>query len=251
MSSSISTDNLDTAAAGEEEVYSSEALPFVPIPPPPIPIRKQRLNSNDEDILDTEEIAPIQAFEMFCGKQFDPKGTAIRNRAGSNIIETRGERLARIAMELSEMEEKKCTSDNENMERELISNLQQRLVLLQEESLKHRHTKLTQNLNKPVLTLVDEQVTSITNDTYQRSLEDRLASLERSIGFTSHGGKSLMDRILEAEEKLNTVNEESLHQAAATAKVIRYVSTVHSFHDDFFSFFFFFFWIIYYILLTT
>jgi hypothetical protein len=78
-----------------------------------------------------------------------------------------------------------------------------------------------------------------------------LASLERSIGFTSHGGKSLMDRILEAEEKLNTVNEESLHQAAATAKVIRYVSTVHSFHDDFFSFFFFFFWIIYYILLTT
>ena len=52
-------------------------------------------------------------------------------------------------------------------------------------------------------------------------------------GSASYGGKSFMDRILEAEEKLNSVNEDSLNQAAAIAKVIRYVSTMYPFVDIF------------------
>ena len=229
MTSSISTDKPTTADG--EEVYSSDALPFAPIPPPPIPTRNQTTNSSDEDVLDTEGLAPILAFETFCGKQFDPRGNAIKR--GSHPMETRGERLARIAMELSEMEEKKCTTDNETAERELVSHLQKRLVLLQEENLKSRHAKLTQNLNKPVA-VVGEQVTSNTkDDAYQSSLEERLVRLEGSIGSASYGGKSFMDRILEAEEKLNSVNEDSLNQAAAIAKVIRYVSTMYPFVDIF------------------
>lgn len=222
----LNSDKTDNTIDGEL-VYTSDALPSVPVPPAPIPIREQ-ISEYDEDILDTEGVLPLQAFEMFSGKNFPPSNDVVTSRrfGRHQVMETRGERLARIANELNELEGgNDSIEDVELANKEIVNSLQQRLAILRQEDLKSRHANLTKNLEKSYDTksiFVNKNLLSATEINVS-ILGERLAKLENRLGFVSLEGPSMMDRIIQAEQNVNSVNEEILNQAAAKAKIIRYV----------------------------
>lgn len=139
MTSSKDTAAAGADAAGGEAIYSSDGLPPLPAPVPPIKSRQDvpaSAEADDDDgdaILDSESMSPTDAFEVFGGRAYlRPAGgsrrsggsaaaaTAARNLvAGSAAgggtglaVEPPLVRLARLSAELTELERDLATSSS-------------------------------------------------------------------------------------------------------------------------------------------
>ena len=179
----------------------------------------------------------------------------------SNIIARRGdtnetklEKLARIQAELQTLEEehgcnKKDGNDIDDDENEVMNvmnvmnELSNRLKYLQsnvytKDSITLRQQDLTsyvQNLTIDETSSHTENGgnTTITNDTNSSDIgknhsgmtpEQRLLRIEQFLGSQINnysGGGSMLERLKEAEDKLNSIDEKTLNYAASRAKVIR------------------------------
>ena len=185
-------------AAGGEAVYSSDALPPLPVPPPPPFISKRTEN----DILDSDSIPPpSQAIETF------------RNRHGG---ETRLEKLERIKRELMSLEQENDMEDTMATS-ERVKELQVKLdQLLVGNSMKQLTAKL-----EPSSTSQKPKESSTT--TNASLLEERLLRIEQTLGHSlpSTTSASIYERLRKAEDTLENINEKKLSQAASRAKVIR------------------------------
>ena len=128
MSSSKDTAASGADAAGGEAIYSSDGLPPLPAPVPPIKSRQDVPASGEADgnaILDSESMSPTDAFEVFGGRAYlrpaggsrRSNGTAAATAAGNLVagnaaggaatglaVEPPLVRLARLSAELTELE---------------------------------------------------------------------------------------------------------------------------------------------------
>mmetsp|Transcript_1272 Transcript_1272/g.1529 ORF Transcript_1272/g.1529 Transcript_1272/m.1529 type:complete len:365 (+) Transcript_1272:120-1214(+) len=244
-------------AAGGEAIYSSDGLSPLPIPPPPSSLptnRNKQRNSqqgssssqgDDDDgdalILDTTSNDVVRAFEVFSGKVFGPStSTSCQKQERGN--ESRLERLARIQAELEEMEEDYGNADSNNDElgdeeiMGVIKDLSDRLQVLQNGTdVAKRQTDLTSMVNNLSLQSTKEDKGpgqsqgSLTLSHQQQgglTQEQRLLRIENALGSQFNTGNisagvSILQRLKEAEDKLNSIDEQSLNQAASRAKVIR------------------------------
>lgn len=234
-------------AAGGEAIYSSDGLAPLPIPPPPsssLPNKNRRNinqgstaeenDDNDTLLLDTQSNDVVRSFEVFSGKVFAPE--AKRSSTPKFLNESRLERLARIQAELEEMEEDYCNDTNDsNLGDEeivgVVKDLSARLKVLQNGiDVTKRQTDLTSMVNNLSLeaTNEEEEQGHQTQKNQQRgdlAQEQRLLRIENILGSKFNTGNasgvSVLQRLKEAEEKLNSIDEKSLNQAASRAKVIR------------------------------
>jgi len=312
----------DTTTGGES-IFSSDGLAPLPIPPPPAFFySKQKnktatTNNNDNDetkeeddgdindnacVLDSETSDPMQAFEIFQGRIFAPRGlgggtgsTGGRTKA---TAESTMMRLARIERELKEMESESSKSlerqqqqrddgdgdidENDGAVRKVVEELSKRLVQLQDSSTgggstsgATRQNELTSLVRKEMDKLAAQTGSSLSstkddsgaassetkegssgrvvyelygngsNTTSHRSSsttaitneqEERLNRIEAFLGSSStsastssvvashyDGKSSLLERLTQVEETLKSVDGNVLDNAAARAKVIRYV----------------------------
>ena len=189
-------------AAGGEAVYSSDALPSVPVPPPPPRISQRTEN----DILDSDSLPAHQAIETF--------------RHGG---ETRLESLERIKRELMILELGRDLNDSSSSSGGEVHILQEKLEGLMGANIwKKRQMELTK--------VVAESSTGINasetgagvggDDTLSSIQEERLLRIEQMLGSDTTA-ISIMERLKDAEQRLSSVNEKTLSQAASRAKVIR------------------------------
>ena len=133
MTSSKDTAASGADAAGGEAIYSSDGLPPLPAPIPPIKSR-QDVPAPDDDgnaILDSESMSPTDAFEVFGGRAYlrpaggnRRSGSAAAATAAGNLVagsaaggaaaglavEPPLVRLARLSAELTELERDLATS---------------------------------------------------------------------------------------------------------------------------------------------
>lgn len=180
---------------GGEEVFSSDALPPLPIPPPPptFPLH------TSGDILDSESVPATKAIETF-------------RHSG----ETRYERLDRIKKELDELEK-----DNSDVGTGVsVQDLQEKLeglmgisILTKQKALSKvvaSATEAQKGAENPTKILSNVSVTQ----------EERLLKIERILGSDTNP-TSIIERLKKAEHNLLSVNEKTLSQAASRAKVIR------------------------------
>ena len=89
-------------AAGGEAIYSSDGLPPLPAPAPPV-----RSGDGGEDaVLDSEGVTPAAAFEVFGGKAYlrPSQGGGGRRAADASAEESPLVRLARLTAEVAELE---------------------------------------------------------------------------------------------------------------------------------------------------
>jgi len=195
-------------AAGGEAVYSSDALPPVPVPPPPPRISQRTEN----DILDSDSLPAHQAIETF--------------RHGG---ETRLASLERIKRELAVLEQERDLNDASSSSSGEVQVLQEKLEgLMGGKIWKKRQMELTK--------VVAESSSGISasangagagagagaggDDTLSSIQEERLLQIEQMLGSDTTA-ISIMERLKAAEQKLSSVNEKTLAQAASRAKVIR------------------------------
>jgi len=103
-------------AAGGEAVYSSDGLPPLPAPVPPV--TSSGATDDADNVLDSDHVSPTAAFEVFGGKAYlRPGGGGGRSVATGNIVAGSSSgtrtgllvepplvRLARLSAELSELE---------------------------------------------------------------------------------------------------------------------------------------------------
>mmetsp|Transcript_25055 Transcript_25055/g.54624 ORF Transcript_25055/g.54624 Transcript_25055/m.54624 type:complete len:425 (-) Transcript_25055:2079-3353(-) len=114
-------------AAGGEAIYSSDGLPPLPTPIPPI---KSKIDASaaatDDAVLDSDSVSPSDAFEVFGGKAYLRPGRGGGRRSGASSATTGGSgdgdgggaaavesplvRLARLSAEVSELEKDLSTS---------------------------------------------------------------------------------------------------------------------------------------------
>lgn len=189
----MSTDTADVP--GGEEVYSSDALPPLPIPSPPPTFPSH----TSGDVLDSESIPATKAIETF-------------RHAG----ETRYERLDRIKRELQELEK-----DNGDSEIGLsVQNLQGKLQGLMGGNILTRQRDLTKVVASSAVAQQNAGNASATIPSDLASQEERLLKIEQMLGSDTNS-TSVIERLKIAEKNLQSVNEKTLSQAASRAKVIR------------------------------
>jgi len=225
------------------------------------------------DILDSgDDMNLVQAFEVFSGKLYFPQSSSTSSSYSSNpatstketftgIVETPLQRLARLRMELSELE-----TDFANMSSKESAEVDQKNITNAMEDISLRLSAISNNTNhgttspKSVQTNLTQVVstemeklrelkqksknddettpsagTSITYELYagaaasdvesESRLEDRMAQIEAMLGVTSTSSSlstgSVLDRLHEVEKMAKSVDLSSLDSAAARAKLIR------------------------------
>lgn len=103
-------------AAGGEAIYSSDGLPPLPAPVPPV--ASSGATDDADNVLDSDHVSPAAAFEVFGGKAYlRPGGGGGRSVATGNLVAGSSSgtrtglsvepplvRLARLSAELSELE---------------------------------------------------------------------------------------------------------------------------------------------------
>lgn len=238
---------MDPAAdeAGGEVVYSSDGLaPVAVTKPPPVP----SVVEDEETILDSEEVSPQTAFEVFQGKVYSAKQLA-KTPVISKDAETPLEKLARLQEEVNELEAQLRTTHaddgrafDEQMV-ELATQLKGRLTKATTTRIME-HDDLTRLIRNQVKTLQQEKTSGGASETSTPStgvvyelygnggssagaptttMEDRLLKLEKLLGSSQQHGanKSLVNRLEELESLVKTVDATALEQTATRAKVIR------------------------------
>ena len=288
-------------AAGGEAIYSSDGLPPLPAPVPPIKSRIDK-SAADDTVLDSDTVSPADAFEVFGGKAYlRPGGGSGGGRhsaaAGGTLIlsaistsgdgtvavETPLVRLARLTAEVSELEKDLASSASATVgndglpeeqrggvSKEELTRLARELALRLEVAgnehgvvaggsgnvFRGQQDDLTR-LVREELTKVqsalpagatDDKPTESSGVVYElyassstghvgcttagtaaveSSIDERLGRIERAVGAQSSltaaagGGRSVLERLEEAEKLVKRVDGKSLDAAAARAKVIR------------------------------
>lgn len=226
-------------AAGGEAIYSSDGLSPIPIPqPPPVPqYRKKGEKETAEDGIDYGSNNAIESFEVFSGKVFPSKTR--RSQGGVGVgggkNESRLERLTRIQAELEEMEEDTLNaSHDEEEEKEImgvVKDLTEKLRVLQSGvDVTKRQQQLTSVVNQLSLknddateTQKQQQENQSQKDSNQMltTQEQRLLKIEQLLGSQISPNVSVLERLKQAEDKLKSIDEKTLTQAASRAKVIR------------------------------
>jgi len=241
--------------SGDQEaecVFSSDGLPPLSIPPPPISL-KNNDKHGEEILLDTESsIDPIQAFEVFSGKVFPPS-----SRLGTSRIsyETPHERLARLKVEISELELELNRSDFSSQEdnddtQNTLTDLSKRLIALSSRagdvSAQKQHNlsslvkaEVAKMSDVPNVTPPENKGLGLVYELYANpeirdeksdgsclnpSLEGRLSRIESLVatsGLCSTRSLPVLERLQDAEAKIKNLDEKTLQAASAKAKVIR------------------------------
>ncbi len=233
----------------------------IPPPPSSLPSTHRRNteaknDDNDTELIYTERNDVVRAFEVFSGKVFAPaekRSSASKYSYPKQDVrkESRLERLARIQAELEEMEEdhSRCSRNNDDDLGEeevmgVVKDMSARLqVLLHGVDVTKRQTDLTLLVNNLSLEGAKEeeeeeghhQQTRQNQHQHQHqhqhkgslTQEQRILRIENALGSQLNSGNAhahdvtILQRLKEAEEKLNSIDEKSLNQAASRAKVIR------------------------------
>jgi len=236
----------------EGEIFSSDGLP--PLPPPSAPVKTLSFNEKGDGVLDQgDNINLVQAFEVFSGKIFPPTmstSSVPQNPQDGKIFETPLQRLARLRMEVLELEQDFATSNNQESESsplgsDVLHDLASRLSALSDlqngkSSPRSVQSELTTVVSRELRRL--EQSKNSTNDnsndthgiTYElystnnessgSSLEARMAKIEQMVGgggMNENANKSVLERLEQVEQLAKSVDVTSLDAAAARAKLIR------------------------------
>lgn len=236
--------------AGGEVVYASDGFSPTPIRRPPS-IPSQSVYSNDEmnnynaeTVLDSEEVSPQRAFEVFNGKVY-----SVQTMAKTTPIdrkETPLEKLARLQAEVDELEAHLKTTtagSGQEFDQQLVSlakTLKSRLTAASTTKILE-HDDLTRMVRQQ-LKLLQQQTpeekaasaaaseTSNGGVVYElygnaanptTMMEARLLKLERLLGSSTATHKTLVHRLEELESLVKTVDQSALEQTATKAKVIR------------------------------
>lgn len=254
----------------EGEIFSSDGLP--PLPPLSAPVTTLSTDEQGKDnasgILDQgDDINLVQAFEVFSGKIFPPNTSssssfAKKQQSSQNIpkvIETPLQRLARLRMEVSELEQdlaKSNSSDDEDsgkakLGNEIIQDLASRLSALSHvtthnnSSPRSVQSELTSLVSRE-LERLQQKENSGSNDekqsgkrdgvTYElyaagnestgSSIEGRLAKIEQMVNGgvvvqQPYQDGSVLERLQKIEDMATSVDLSTLDAAAARAKLIR------------------------------
>eukprot|EP00980_Cylindrotheca_fusiformis_P009889 scaffold2189_cov116-Cylindrotheca_fusiformis.AAC.9 len=226
--------------AGGEVVYSSDGLsPVTVSKPPPV---QQHQQQEEEAVLDSDDLAPETAFEVFQGKVYSTATTGGKSKAKND--ESPVERLARLSTEVAELEALLKSSsgaasgkDFDEQLVELATQLKTRLEAVSNPKMDHDDlTRLMQQQLQALRTtkqpnaaaegssstgVVYELYGTATNPT--STMESRIIQLERLLGSSQNQvtHNSLVSRLEELESLVQTVNPSVLEQTATKAKVIR------------------------------
>jgi len=161
---STTSDQHTADEAGGESIFSSDGLAPLSLPPPPY-CKKNIVNEKDDTVLDSETSNPMQAFEIFQGRIFPPRGEG-GIRIGSTVIsaESTMMKLARIERELKELEfeqqhegtEETTTSTQDVAIRGKVEELSKRLLQLQTNSMSGTYALKQNDLTSQVRKEMDK-----------------------------------------------------------------------------------------------
>lgn len=256
----------------EGEIFSSEGLP--PLPPVVAPVTE--LSSQDPNgdavIDDGGDVDIVQAFEVFSGKLYYPSdhqtsSTSLTNNNNNrktdfaetqNITETPLQRLARLRMEVAELENdfansslnSVSSSSSDVVVKDLTSRISEmsktyggissgsiqtdltKLVSRELERLKignkdDNSTKNSGSENGITYELYPKSISSLESKG-SNSLEERMEKIEKLVGPVAPSSdsrnlyeSSVVERLGEMEKIVKRFDESSLDNAVARAKLIR------------------------------
>lgn len=226
--------------AGGEIVYSSDGLSPVAATKPP-EVNQQNIPS-EEAVLDSDDLSPETAFEVFQGKVYST-ATSGNTRKKAKEDESPVEKLARLSTEVAELEtmlKSTASTSGKEFDEQLVglaTDLKSRLDSAS--SQKMDHDDLTRLMQQQLQSLRDQPAgtskppeASSTGVVYElygtatnptSTMESRIIKLERLLGSSQNQvtHNSLVSRLEELESLVQTVNPSVLEQTATKAKVIR------------------------------
>ncbi|KAL3944579.1 MAG: hypothetical protein SGBAC_001345 [Bacillariaceae sp.] len=233
--------------AGGEVIFSSDGLSPAAVTKPPT---VSQSTSDGETILDSDDLAPETAFEVFQGKVYSTQGVVNNNNNKSKFAapassdETPLEKLARLSTEVAALEAQlgaNASTSGKDFDEQLVglaSDLKTRLQTVS--SNKMEHDDLTRLMKQQLDTLKDggsapaaaESSTGKTGVVYElygsasnptSTMESRIVKLERLLGSSQNQvtHNSLVSRLEELESLVQTVDPTVLDSTATKAKVIR------------------------------
>mmetsp|Transcript_37451 Transcript_37451/g.90857 ORF Transcript_37451/g.90857 Transcript_37451/m.90857 type:complete len:353 (+) Transcript_37451:98-1156(+) len=230
--------------AGGEVIFSSDGLSPVAVTKPPAV--SQATTTDGETILDSDELAPETAFEVFQGKVYSAQGVN-KFVPKSNEDETPLEKLARLSTEVAELEtqlKSTASTSGKDFDEQLVglaSDLNTRLQTAS--SNKMEHDDLTRLMKQQLDSIKQQEgsapaaaaaasTTGKTGVVYElygtasnptSTMETRIVKLERLLGSSQNQvtHNSLVSRLEELESLVQTVDPTILESTATKAKVIR------------------------------
>lgn len=225
------------AAAGEV-VFSSDGLsPVAVTKPPSVP----QTTRDETSVLDSEEISPELAFEVFKGKVYSVQTAPTVTRPKDT--ESPLEKLSRLSTEIAELETQlkaTASTSGKDFDQQLVglaNDLKSRLTTASETKLEH--DDLTRLIRQQLQTLKDKPAaaapasgasgTGVVYELYgtgsnpSTTMENRIVKLERLLGSTQNKvtHNSLVNRLEALESLVKTVDSSVLDQTTTKAKVIR------------------------------
>lgn len=224
--------------AGGEVVFSSDGLSAATVAkPPPVP----QSSGEGETVLDSDDLTPEMAFEVFQGKVYSAQSVN-KFAPKPKEDETPLERLGRLSTEVAELETQLKTTastSGKDFDEQLVglaSDLKTRLETAS--SNKMEHDDLTRLMKQQLQSLKESPKTSVTRPgtstgvVYElygnannptSAMESRIVKLERLLGSSQNRvtHNSLVSRLEELESLIQTVDPTILESTATKAKVIR------------------------------
>lgn len=221
-------------------MFSSDGLsPVAVTKPPSVP----EANRDESSVLDSDEVAPELAFEVFKGKVYSVQTATRASR--SNDAESPLEKLGRLSTEIAELEaqlQSTASTSGKEFDKQLVglaNDLKTRLATASETKLEH--DDLTRLIRQQLQTLKDKpaaaapaasggaSATGVVYELYgtgsnpSTTMENRIVTLERLLGSTQNKvtHNSLVNRLEELESLVKTVDPSVLEQTTTKAKVIR------------------------------
>lgn len=225
--------------AGGEVIYSSDGLSSVPVTKAPSVPKSIR---DDSAVLDSDDLAPETAFEVFQGKIYSVQ-TVSKSSGPSKEEELPLEKLGRLSTEIAELEaqlQSTASTSGKEFDEQLVglaTDLKTRLVTAS--SQKMEHDGLTRLIRQNLQTLKEKPTpaaarsgaseTGVVYELYgtatnpSTTMENRILKLERLLGSSQNQvtHDSLVNRLDELEALVKTVDPAVLEQTATKAKVIR------------------------------
>lgn len=222
--------------AGGEVVYSSDGLAPITVTKPP---KVQQQVVSEETVLDSDDLSPETAFEVFQGKVYS---TATAGASKKPSDESPLERLARLSTEVAELESQlksAASTSGKDFDEQLVglaTDLKSRLEIASASKMSHDElTRLVKQQlesiknNKAPASGSKESGTGVIYELYGNAtnptstMESRIVHLERLLGSSQNrvAHNTLVSRLEELESLVKTVDPATLEQTATKAKVIR------------------------------